>query len=264
MTPVRSSLPMFAFLIATLSSATFAQESAVEPAPSDAKPLQAMLVTGGCCHDYDAQKVIITEGLSQHLGPIEWTIHQYAEPKDTRAAVYDNPDWAAGFDLVVHNECFGAMDDAALVNRIVAGHREYKVPAIFIHCSMHSYRTSAAADTWREFIGVTSTFHEGAKRPLTVVPTDVGKTSGLVKPLNDSWETPNGELYIILKVWPGTNVLATAYSTEKKADQPVFWQREEPGVRVFATTLGHHNETMRSEAWQDIVSAGTRWALGRE
>jgi uncharacterized protein len=251
-------------LIFTLAPPNAPTLVAAEPVAAATKPLKAMLVTGGCCHDYDAQKVIITEGLTQQLGPIEWTIHQYAEPKDTRAEVYDNPAWAEGFDLVVHNECFGAMNDAELVNRIIAGHRKYKVPAVFIHCSMHSYRTSAAAEAWREFIGVTSTFHEGVKRPLTVVPTQVGKNSGLVKPLGDHWQTPNGELYIIVKIWPETKVLATAYSIEQKADQPVIWQREEPGVRVFATSLGHHNETMRSEQWQKIVADGTRWALSHE
>jgi type 1 glutamine amidotransferase len=35
-------------------------------------------------------------------------------------------------------------------------------------------------------------------------------------------------------------------------------------VRVFATTLGHHNEEVRSETWQAIVAAGTKWAIGKE
>lgn len=228
------------------------------------EPLKAMLVTGGCCHDYDTQKVIITEGLVSQLGAIEWTIHQYADKRDTRATIYDNPDWCKGFDLVVHNECFGAMTDAELVKRIVDGHRTHKVAAVFVHCSMHSYRESSAAEDWREFLGVTSTFHEGAKRPLDVIPTAEGKQLGITSHLNDKWTTPNGELYIIKKVWPETKVLAQAYSTEQKADQPVAWVREEAGVRVFGTTLGHHNETMRTDQWQQMVGNGTRWALHRE
>lgn len=252
---------------ALLAALVMLTSAVVAAEPSDSppqKPLKAMLVTGGCCHDYDAQKVIVTEGLTQQLGPIQWTVHQYDDAKDTRATVYENLNWAEGFDFVVHNECFGAMNDGELVKRIIDGHRKFKVPALFIHCSMHSYRSSSAAEAWREFIGVTSTFHEKAKRPLTVVPTESGTNSNLVKALADSWQTPNGELYVITKVWPGTQVLATAYSTEQKADQPVIWLREEPGVRIFGTTLGHHNETVRSEPWQKIFVAGTRWALGRE
>ena len=232
--------------------------------PSEARSIKALLVTGGCCHDYDAQRVILTEGLSQRLGKMEWTICQYGTAKDSRAEIYDNPDWAMGYDLVVHNECFGAMQDSALVERIIEGHRREKVPAIFVHCSMHSYRTSSAAEAWREFVGVTSTFHEKSHRPLEVIPTATGTTSGLVEPLDGKWKTPNGELYVITKIWPGTNVLATAYSTEQKSDQPVIWTRDDQGVKVFGTTLGHHNETMRSEPWQQIVAAGAKWALGRE
>ncbi len=228
------------------------------------KPLRAMLVTGGCCHDYDAQKVLIPDGLSQSLGDIQWIIHQYGIERDIRAEVYDNPDWAQGFDFVVHNECFGAMTDAALVQRIVDGHRKYNVPAVFVHCSMHSYRTAASADSWREFIGVTSTFHEKGKRPLDVVPTEQGRASELVASIGDGWQTPNGELYVISKVWPGTEVLAKAYSTEQKADQPVIWRRDDQGVRVFGTTLGHHNETIRADQWQKFVAAGVTWALNRE
>jgi len=258
---VLASVVVIASVAPTIALADESASNASEASPT--KPLRGMLVTGGCCHDYDAQKVIITEGLAQRLGNIEWTIHQYGEAKDSRAEAYDNADWAKGYDIVVHNECFGAMNDGALVERIVAGHRKYNVPAIFIHCSMHSYRTSSAAESWREFIGVTSTFHEKGKRPLTVIPTEDGKNSGLVKPLGDSWETPNGELYVITKVWPGTDVLATAYSTEQESDQPVIWTREEQGVRVFGTTLGHHNETVRSEPWQAIVSDGAKWAMGK-
>lgn len=227
-------------------------------------PLRGMLVTGGCCHDYDAQKLIITEGLTKRLGAIDWTIHQYDQNKDTRATVYEDPDWADGFDFVVHNECFGDMKDPKLIGNIVAGHHKSGAAAVMVHCSMHSYRNSDAADQWRELLGVTSTFHERAKRSLPVVPTAAGRDSGLVEALGDGWKTPNGELYVIKRVWPGTTVLATAYSEEVEADQPVIWRREKDGVRVFGTTLGHHNETMRSDTWQAVVAAGTRWAVGRD
>ncbi len=224
--------------------------------------LKAMLVTGGCCHDYDSQRILVTEGLSQRIGPIDWTIHQYDDKKDTRATVYDDPKWADGYDFVVHNECFGAMSDPKLINNIIEGHKQSGAAAILVHCTMHSYRSSEIADSWRELIGVTSTFHERAKRSLAVIPTDAGRESKIVAALGDQWDTPNGELYIVKHVWPGTTVLATAYSMEQDADQPVIWRREHAGVRVFGTTLGHHNETIRADQWQEIVAAGTKWAIG--
>jgi hypothetical protein len=254
---------LFASLAGSLAIADPGQDDAVPNKPA-AGPLKAMLVTGGCCHDYDAQKLIITEGLSQRLGEIQWTIHQYDDKKDTRATVYENPNWADGFDFIIHNECFGDMKDPALIQNIVDGHKKSGAAAILVHCSMHSYRNSEAADLWRELIGVTSTFHEKAKRSLAVIPTQEGRESKLVAALGDRWDTPNGELYIIKQVWPGTTVLATAMSNEQDADQPIIWRREFAGVRVFGTTLGHHNETMRAQPWQEVIASGTRWAIGRE
>jgi uncharacterized protein len=255
------------FLVAlAVIAGAVADTRADEPGSSapPERPLKAMLVTGGCCHDYDTQRVIVTEGLSRQLGNIDWTIHQYDEKKDTRATVYENPDWADGYDFVVHNECFGDMKDAELIRNIVSGHERSGAAAILIHCSMHSYRNSEAADVWRQFIGVTSTYHEKEKRSLPVIPTQEGRQSKLLASLGDRWDTPNGELYVIKQVWPGTTVLATAFSIEEDADQPVIWRRESGGVRVFGTTLGHHNETVRSEPWQAVVAAGTRWAIGQE
>ena len=31
-------------------------------APAESPPIKALLVTGGCCHDYNIQKLIISEG----------------------------------------------------------------------------------------------------------------------------------------------------------------------------------------------------------
>ena len=38
-----------------------------------ARPIRALLVAGGCCHDYEKQKDILTRGLS-HRANIQWTI----------------------------------------------------------------------------------------------------------------------------------------------------------------------------------------------
>src|SRR5213594_3971200 len=38
-----------------------------------AEPLKALLITGGCCHDYAAQKKTLTEGISARANVV-WTI----------------------------------------------------------------------------------------------------------------------------------------------------------------------------------------------
>ncbi len=37
------------------------------------KPIKALLITGGCCHDYAKQKDILTQGISARAN-VEWTI----------------------------------------------------------------------------------------------------------------------------------------------------------------------------------------------
>ncbi len=78
-----------------------AQEAATKPD----RPIQALLVTGGCCHDYDRQKLILTRGISARAD-VRWTVvHQGGTSTDTKIPLYNDPNWADGFDIVVHNEC---------------------------------------------------------------------------------------------------------------------------------------------------------------
>ena len=45
-----------------------------------ARPIRALLVAGGCCHDYENQKGLLTRGLSRRAN-IQWTIAY--DPKST-------------------------------------------------------------------------------------------------------------------------------------------------------------------------------------
>src|ERR1051325_1793764 len=69
------------------------------------KPIRALLVIGGCCHDYAKQKTILTEGISARAH-VEWTVVHEGDGVTThRMRVYENPDWSKGYDVVVHDEC---------------------------------------------------------------------------------------------------------------------------------------------------------------
>ncbi len=230
----------------------------------DSKPkVRALMVTGGCCHDYQNQKKIISDGLSDSVGNIDWTILAYGGKREIKAEVYKQADWIKDFDIVIHNECFGAVEDGDFVQGIVDAHVKHRVPAIVIHCSMHSYRVAPTADSWRALLGVTSRKHEKAKRKLMVIPTASGKEHPITAAIGDSWETPNGELYIIEKVWPTATVLAKVSSDETGNDEPVIWTNQYKGVRTFGMSLGHHNETMQDDTWQNILAAGWKWSLER-
>ena len=255
--------PLMTVFLCLLVSCSFAAEPS-EGTNASSKKIRALLISGGCCHDYQNQKRLISEGLSKRVGLIEWTILEYGSKRDIKADVYQQGDWIKGFDIVVHNECFGGVEDGEFVQGIVDAHTKLKVPAIVVHCSMHSYRNAPTADSWRAFIGVTSRRHEKKKHPLKVVPTETGKTHPILASMGDSWQTPNGELYIIEKTWPKTTVLAKVHSNETGNDEPVIWTNEYQGVRVFGISLGHHNETIQDQQWQAITAAGWTWCFGEQ
>src|SRR3989442_14001386 len=90
------------------------------PSPARAaEPLRALLITGGCCHDYAAQKKTLTEGISARANLVWTVVHEGGgEDKEHKFSIYEKADWAKGFDVVVHNECSGRVTDAAWVDHI--------------------------------------------------------------------------------------------------------------------------------------------------
>ena len=71
------------------------------------RPLQALLVTGGCCHDYARPETqILTKGTAARAD-IVWTIvHQGGSTTDTKIPLYDDPNWADGFDVIIPQRMF--------------------------------------------------------------------------------------------------------------------------------------------------------------
>ncbi len=221
-------------------------------------PLKGLLITGGCCHDYENQKRIITEGMSQRVN-ITWdVIHEGGSGKEHKVSVYSDPNWAKKYDIIFHNECFGGVTDDDFVKGIAAAHHD-GVPAVFVHCSLHSYRNApVGADAWRELIGVTSRSHE-KKRGVKAVR--LNKQHPVMKGFPEDWQTPNGELYKIERLWPNCIPLAKAYGEDSKKDHTVIWLNTFGRARVFGTSLGHHNETMNNDVWLNVVARGLLWSV---
>jgi type 1 glutamine amidotransferase len=265
-----ATIGIFAILTAAGPAVDAQEEAVVGAVASEAAEaatswtLRALLITGGCCHDYEAQKIILSVGIGERAiergGEIQWTIlHEGGESSDHRVSIYGQPDWAKGYDVVLHNECFGAVTDNAFVEQIARAHHE-GTPAVVLHCTMHSYRR-ATTDAWREMLGVRSMRHERRKGPMTV--RNQAADNPIMAEFGETWETPNGELYIIEKVYPNVTPLAVAHSPEEDADQLVIWTNQYGKGRIFGTTIGHHNETMEDPKYLDTVARGLLWAAGR-
>src|SRR5688572_24061760 len=224
--PVRYTIALTAALLA-LSLTPSAQQPAEtragqgQPAPAGGRGrgqgpsdpfagqprINALIVSGGCCHDYALQGRLLMDAISRAL-PVDWTLAvQGGRGTRGNMPVYSRPAWSQGFDIVIHNECLANVDDPEYIRRITGGHRNGP-PAVVIHCAMHSYR-SATIDDWRELLGVTSRRHT---RQFAIPVKVAAKEHPVMKGFKDDWVTPVDELYVIEKVWPNTTPLATAVS----------------------------------------------------
>ena len=266
-----------------LGAALLAAVSA--PAADAVKPLRVLLVAGGCCHDYATQTRILEQGIEARVRADVEVV--FNPDKSTKATfeIYGKPDWASGYDVVIHDECSADVTDPAYVERILAAHRR-GTPAVNLHCAMHSYRwgdfrqaVAAGAENggWFEMLGLQSTSH-GPQQPIEIVFAD--RAHPVVQSLTD-WKTVNEELYNNIQVLPTAKVLATGRQLvppKPKKDEPadpaakpteanavVAWTNEygPNKTRIFSTTLGHNNDTVADDRYLDLVTRGLLWAAGK-
>lgn len=244
--------------IAFLAAGLFAFLTSMAAAAEAQKPLRALLITGGCCHNYRFQSQQLTNAVSQSAR-VEWTvIHEGGTGTRAQIPFYDRPNWGKGYDVVVHNECFADTRDAEYIRKIASVHKA-GLPAAVIHCAMHTYR-AAEIDDWREFLGVTSRRHDHQSRyPVKLVEPK----HPILEGMPENWVTPLDELYIVEKLWPKATALATTVSERDGKAHPVIWVNQYGRARVFGTTYGHSDDTFRDPVFLKLISRGVLWAAGR-
>ena len=256
----------------TMASFSFAQ--------AEVKPLKVLLVIGGCCHDYPAQKALLSEGIETRVHS-EVTI-VFTDDKTTKPnfEIYNNADWAKAYDVVVHDECAANVTDPTIINNVVNAHKN-GVPAVALHCAMHSFRSGkfsqpmspdAPEAAWFNMLGLQSSSH-GPQKPIQITYT--AKDHPIVKGLAD-WTTIKEELYNNVhgiegnfKTWPTAKPLAEG--KQDAGDKPgvnhsvVVWTNEfgPNKTKIFCTTLGHNNETVADDRFLDLLTRGLLWSCGK-
>lgn len=232
----------------------------VSCAANNEPAIQALLITGGGWHDYEAQERMLTEGISERLGDsIEWTIiHEGDKEPDYHVSIMKEENWAEGYDVIVHNTGFGRVTDPDFVAHMVEHHSG--TPAVLIHASVHSYRYADPADPWFEFMGIQSMRHE-SQRQFEV--ENEAPEHPIMEGFPEVWMSPADEIYVIEEVWGDITPLARAYGTETEEYHTVTWTHEINDTRVFATTLGHNNEIFEKDEFLNKISNGILWAVGR-
>jgi hypothetical protein len=242
------------------------------------RPIKVLIVSGGCCHDYPAQRALLERALKERMPAV--VSHAYYDPKPrekaTRPAlpIYGNPHYADGQDVVIHAECAADEDSAAALDAVLAPHRK-GIPAVNLHCAMHSYRSGTwkqpvkAGDAnarWFEFTGIQSSGH-GPQSPIRLALAD--KAHPIAADFVP-YTTGKDELYNNLSSFGVTPVLTgvqpeSGIEAERNKVYTVAWTHSygPKGARVFSTTLAHNLAVMEDPRYLDLVARGVLWAVGR-
>ncbi len=261
----RSRFPFAGTLVLLLCATSWS----VAAAP---KPIRALLITGGCCHDYAKQKDILKKGIEERANVVVDQVHTDDKSTHPPLAILGNRDYAKGYDIVIHDECGSDISDPAQVEGVLKPHRD-GIPAVNLHCAMHCYRIGNPNDPvtpgtphgyWFEYLGVQSSGH-GPQEPIAITFTN---GTSIAKGLAN-WTTINEELYNNVHVFDNTRVVARGQQIVKQKNGGektnvvvAAWVNEygEKKTRVFSTTIGHNNATVQDSRYLDLVTRGVLWA----
>lgn len=240
----------------------------------ETKPIRALLITGGCCHDYASQKGILKQGLEARANVAVTQIHSDDKSTKPPLAILGKPDYAKDFDVVIHDECAADINDPAVIKSVLAPHWAGK-PGVNLHCGMHSYRIGNPAEPapagaeramWFEYLGLQSSGH-GPQLPIGI--SYVRQPHPLLRGLRD-WMTINEELYNNVQVLPtakplarGSQLILSKEGVARESKAVVAWVNDYHGTRVFSTTIGHNNETVADGRYLDLITRGLLWACGK-
>jgi hypothetical protein len=237
-------------------------------------PLRALLITGGCCHDYGKQKDILKDGLEARAYIVVDQIHTDDKSTKPPLAILGNPDYAKGYDVVIHDECAADISDPAVIAAVLAPHRQ-GIPGVNLHCAMHCYRvgnpnTRATAgeqrSAWFDYLGLQSSGH-GPQEPIALHFLDA--KSPITEGMGD-WTTIREELYNNIQIFPtatplirGKQSIKQKDDTIKEVETVVAWANQYEKTRVFSTTIGHNNQTVGDARYLDLVTRGLLWSCGK-
>lgn len=212
---------------------------------SDGEPLKALILTSpGVYHNYQQQTRDLAYGIAAHAN-VRFDVSLAEQER------WKTTDFSEGYDVLIYNICMADNEDAALIANLRRQTEELGVPAVVIHCTMHSFRNT---DQWWPLLGLQTRAHE----PLRKLPQVRRTAHPILTGLPEEWTVANDELYINLQ-FDGEPLLSSL--GEDDAPHVTAWLA--PGVTpVFGTTLGHSQETMKDPAFHRLLANGVLFVTG--
>ena len=230
----------------------------------------------GTYHRYTPQLAIFRQ-LAKRAG---WELTVMTGDHESQIKKLHAPDYGKQFDAIVYNFCFAGSRDTEAAANLIAQTRENGVPALLIHCAMHSwwptfksgtpgslgpdYQGKGKADAklvtewrlthderpfpvWGDFTGVASTTH-GPSQPITM--HRVGKHAATSR-FPKKFLTGNTELYNNL--YTLDEVVPLIRGVQGNETAIVMWACPQGKAEVIGLTVGHDVNDWTQKPYQDLL-----------
>ena len=220
----------------------------------EVKPIKALIITGGCCHDYDSQTQFLIDGIRKYAN-VEFDVIQEGSGTTYVHSVFEQENWTRGYDVVIHNECSADVGDD-VGSSVAKEHFESGVGAVMIHCAFHTFR-KMEGDEWRATLGATSKRHTHQK-PITVT---FDEPTHPILAGTKEFVTGDEELYVIDKIFDHSLPLATGHQGDNV--YPLMFANQYGKAKIFSVTVGHNNDTFEIDEWIHIVAKGLLWSCDK-
>lgn len=210
------------------------------------QPLKALILASpGVYHNYEQQTRDLAHGIVKHANVrFDVSLAELERWKTT--------DFSEGYDVLIYNICMADNQDDALIANLRRQTEQLGVPALVIHCTMHSFRET---DLWWPMFGLKTKTHEQL-RPLMQTR---GKPHSILSGIPVDWTVANDELYINLE-YEGETLLSTVGEDGKS--HTTAWLAYHGITPIFGTTLGHSDQTMKDPAFQRLIANALLFVTG--
>ena len=115
-----------------------------------ARQLKALYLTNysSLACDYEEQIGLLREGLNRYAN-VEITLLVSVSP--TRSRPFKRERFSDGYDVIIYNLCLTDKDDLQMIDNAISQTRDLGVPAVLMHCTMHSQKTSPHQGWWNRW-----------------------------------------------------------------------------------------------------------------
>lgn len=208
--------------------------------------LKALILTSpGVYHDYEQQTRDLAYGIARYTN-VRFDV-SLAE-----TGRWSNTDFAQGYDVLIFNICMADNTDARLIANLRRQIEILGVPAVLMHCTMHSFRET---DLWWPLYGLQTREHE----ELRALPQAPQGSHPILGGIPSGWTVKNDELYLNLQF----TALPLLSSTDLTGKPNVTaWLAGQGATPVFGTTLGHSEETLKDPVYHRLLANAVLFVTG--